>query len=519
MRNRMRMTLTAFAAMLVLAAGSRAYADEGSLSDSIEKFLNDVEEQVKNAKIGPVNLRPSLRESIIWTDNVFLNDTDERGLTLKRLTVVRGSQVTVITDRSRLNAIARATPDFSSADTRGRVSDELLQSQLTLGFEMPVNEEYTKAFKKDRLTLLEAEVKNQEYFDENRLDNTSINLRTDIFSFVSDLFSFESANEFWVRGRGEYSKLTDPLDAQIRLINDSGITTVDSFNDFQRTETTGEAQVGWKRNRYDAMVGYEYYSLDLDDKFLRQAEHQRQTISAEVGTEQDFLPEKRLFARYDLQLFRFGRAPVLSTSGSIRNVQVLNDADVHRFALGAEGLVFSRRISARVEAGYMAWRSASNGLSGDTNQFNSAIGKMRVAYKPWEERKTQIQLEYQRTANYSAISNFNTLHEARLTYTQELTPRQLDLDVSLGFTRTDPSDGPSRKLYEAGAKVTYHAYKQLDVTLSYQVRLQRSMREIVVPSAFVTGEGGPVERLFEYELSSNGDFLQNVIELGVELKF
>jgi hypothetical protein len=222
------MAFTAFATLLTLAAGSNALAADGSLSDSIESFLNDVEELVKSAKIGPVNIRPSLRESLIWTDNVFLNDSGERNLTLTRVT--KGT--TVIADSTTLNSIARNLPDFATADTRGKVSDTLLQSMLTLGFEMPVNEEYTKAFKADRLTLLEVEVKNQEYFDENQLDNTSINLRTDVFSFLSDMVAFEHANEIWVRGRAEYSKLTDPLDAQIRLINDAGITVVDSFDDF-----------------------------------------------------------------------------------------------------------------------------------------------------------------------------------------------------------------------------------------------------------------------------------------------
>jgi hypothetical protein len=139
----------------------------------------------------------------------------------------------------------------------------------------------------------------------------------------------------------------------------------------------------------------------------------------------------------------------------------------------------------------------------------------RFAYKPWgEERDTRFQLEYERHVEYSAISNYNRIHEAQFSVIHELIPKRLDGDFSMSFSTIAPSQGPHRKLFETGVGAVYHLYKQVDVSLRYLFRHETSDNEIVTNSAFRRGP-----RLYSFDITSDGDFYQNMVELAIALHF
>ena len=496
---------------IVLAGSGHAFAD--SLSDSIEQFLADTDKTIEDTKIWKIHVRPALTESVIWTDNVFLNDRGEKALSLQRILTPSGQSISFSPKRAR--AIERRLlPDSGKI---GREDDFIIRSKLDLDFEIPVNPEVSRVFDDvDSITVLSAEVSNQEYLDLNELDNTSFTLGTDLFGFVGDLIDFQAGNRIWVRGRNEFSRVTDPLDATFRFLARDGIGTISTFRDFERDENTANLDIGYEGGRVNAEVGYTNYSLELEDNEFQTAGHSRHTWHAEADAELPFWAEKRGYVRYDFSLYKFDRAPVLSRRGTVlRHEKSLNDADVHRAVVGVKGLMFSQKLRGQVEAGYLTWDPRSDSTSGDTTSYNGIVGRAKLAYKPFEERKTQFQFSYDRVLGYSSISNFNASHQVLVSVIHDIVPKRWDFDGSVSFVRTEPSDGPTRNLYELGLGVVYHVFPQMDLSFRYLGRYQESSDEIAIRSAFGRPNGSTVF----YELQSDGDFYQNILELGLTLHF
>jgi hypothetical protein len=377
-----------------------------------------------------------------------------------------------------------------------------------------VNDEYYNAFQRHAITLLGAKVRVQEYLDRNELDNTSVFLHTDLFGFVNDLLNQSWGRSFWVRVKDDYSKLSDPLDTEIRLLGQTGITTVADFHDFGRVENTFNFDTGWLGNKVDASAGYENYNLWLDDHELDQAQHTRHNVHGELGSKVPGWELQRAYLRYDIWWYRFDEAPVVDANGNVSDQQVLNDATVQQAMLGLQGPVLSERTMFRIEGGYGTWDPETNGLAADDTDFSGPMGRFQAVYKPWEERDSRISFEYFKSIDYSSISNFNLSHNALLQIAHEFVPKRWVADMSLAFTKTSPSDGPDRKLFEAGAGLTYHVYPQMDVTLRYVFRHQTATNEIVTNSAFQRGG-----QVYEYQIVSDSEFVQNIVELGLLLQF
>jgi hypothetical protein len=514
--NGMKTPMTARRAAIVAAglciATGPALADD-SLSDSVEKFLQQTQDKIADSKLWKFEVRPSLHESVIWTDNIYLNAKDEDNVILTRVT---GNGVD-IKNPAQLARIEQTLPDFRDTSTQGRQSDFIIQSDLNVDIVLPVNDSYTKAFgNKKSMEILGVEVKNQEYLDHNELDNNSVFLHTNLFGFISDLFNVEAGNNFWIHVKDDFSKLKDPLDTSIRLLRQDGLTSLRSFNDFERTENTANIDVGWNGGNVDASAGYENYHLLLDAEELDQVEHTRHNFHAELGTG---LQQSRGYLRYDYWIYHFARAPLHDARGNtVGHAQILNDANVHMGTLGFTGPLFSDRMTTKLEGSYENWEPDDDGLSQDSEHFAGFIGHAQLAYRPWEERNTQFQFEYQHRLTYSAISNYNSTHEGTFTVLHEIIPKRLDADFNLSFSTTTPTDGPVRKLLETGVGLTYHVYKQLDVSARYVFRHQTAQKEITTSSAFARGTGGNT-RLYQYEIKSNSEFYQNIVELGFVLHF
>jgi hypothetical protein len=495
-------------ALLLLTAP--ALAGE-SLSDSIEQFLSDAQKRVDETRVWKFHVEPFLKQSVIYTDNVYLNDDNENNVTLTR---VDGPGPITITDPDALARIAANTPEFANTESLGRLDDFILQTEFGGDLVLPVNDEYYNAFQRHAMTLLGGKVRVQEYLDRNELDNTSIFLHTDLFGFLNDILNREWGRSFWVRVKDDYSKLKDPLDTEIRLLGQTGIETVANFHDFGREENTFNFDTGWTGAKVDASVGYENYHLWLDDHELDQAQHTRHNLHGEIGSRVPGWEQQRAYLRYDLWEYRFDEAPVVGLDGTVSDQQVLNDATVQQTMLGVQGPMVSERTMIRAEAGYASWNPDTNGLAADDTAYHGFMGRFQAVYKPWEDRDSRVSLEYYKSIDYSAISNYNLSHNALLQILHEFVPKRWVGDVSVAFTTTSPSDGPDRKLFEAGAGVTYHVFPQMDLTLRYVFRHQTAKNEIVTNSAFARGG-----RVYEYSIVSDSAFVQNIVELGVLFQF
>ncbi len=534
-----------------------------TLTDTIDDYLKDADRFVKETKVWKFNLQPRLRESLIWTDNLFLNDDNEQNLMLDKITrvsnsfdgsgsnpntrVIRRPGVHIINDPQVLRLAEDVIPQFQK-DSRGRVDDAILQTDFELDLVLPLNnEEYEKFFDRDELNILGVELRNQEYLDENRLDNTSIFLRTDIFGFISDLFDASWGEDVWVRMSNDYQEIRDPLDSPVRLIAADQLATEKEFEDFKRTENTFRASGGYNANKADISGGFEHYELELDDEQLSQADHFRRNYWIEVGTALPGAQEKRVYARYDLWDYEFNDSPLSFRQITRTNAlgvevtvgeplvggdQVLNNALHHRWVVGMEGMLFSKKLRGTIEAGYQYWDADDDGTTADDSDFQGFAGRFQLAYKPWAEKSTRFQWAYDRSLSYSSISNYSATHDTTFTILHDIIEDQLEADLSISWNRTAPSNGPTRMLIESGLGLTYKVTDNLDLNFRYLYRHQQSEDEIVINSAFTKTirddngtPGNPDDdstvqaTTFDYTSKSDGDFYQNVLQLGFDLHF
>jgi hypothetical protein len=301
----------------------------------------------------------------------------------------------------------------------------------------------------------------------------------------------------------------------LRTLSSGGLSTDTTFEDFGRTENTANLDVGWNGSKVYATVGAEHYMLDLDDDELDQASHKRLELHGEIGTAIPGWERQRAYARYEYATYHFDEAPVFSSStGTVSDEQILNDAVTHEWWLGVAGPMVSDKTNFVVEGGYGIWNPDTDGLTADDSDFHHFLGHFQVAYKPVDEEDTTYQFDYHDEIGYSAISNYNSSHIGQFSIRHTAIPRRLDIVFSTAFSVIAPSDGPRRKLFEIGIGGTYHLYKQLDLVVRYAFLHQTAKDEIVINSAFE--QGG---RVFEYTLASDSEFYQNVVEVGLELHF
>jgi len=512
----MRTTLTAgriaAAAALLLTVAMPALAAD-SLSDSVEQFLTNSQNKIDETKLWKFRVKPTLRESVIFTDNIFENAAHENPVTLTR---VFGPGATVITDPAQLAQISKTVPDLANTGTDGRVNDFIFQSDADVRLVLPVNDEYSKAFSGlKEMTILGVQVKNQKYASNSSLDNTSLYLNSNLFGFLSDLLNAQWGHNFWIHAKDTYSHITDPLDASLRTLSSGGLNTNHEFNDFGRKENTLNVDAGWNGAKVYATVGVENYFLHLDDHDLDQASHTRNEAHGELGSLIPGWERQKAYVRYEYAAYRFDDAPVINTTtGQITDTQILNDAVTQEGWVGVSGPMISDKTLIAAEVGYATWDPRGGGITADNSHFHNLMTHFQFAYRPVDDQNTTYQFDYHDEIGYSAISNYNSSHIGQFTIMHEAIPKRLDLRFSVALSTIAPSDGPRRKLLETGIGATYHLYKQLDLIARYAFLHQTAHHEIVTTSAFE--QGG---RVYEYTLASDSSFYQNIVEVGLELHF
>lgn len=502
----MTMKFQTAAALALMLFAAPAWAEEGDLNASIEDTLDSLQTTIEEARLWKFHVRPSFSQSVIWTDNVYLNDSGEQPFTLTSVITSNGN---VITNKQALNAIENTVPDFKDLQSEGRVQDTIFKSNLDLGLVLPINDEMTKLFQVNELNVLSGYVTNYNYVNENDLDATDYGFKSDVFGFLDDLLSYSGGNKIWVRAKLNYEKVSEPLDTDIVELQQIGILRVD-FLEFERKEYEGDLDIGFREGKFDGFVGGSWFRRRLKDEELRQAEYDRYELRVQVGMELPWFAQKHGYVRYD---FNWYRPEDRAVDG---DTQALNDGDYYRIVAGVDGALGSEKISGRAEVGYASWDpNDSSGISGDDSSFNAVVGLLEASYKPWEnERNTKFQLSYEHLADASAISNYNKIHRGTLTVTQTLIPGQIDGDVSFGVNRTTASEGPYSTLYDFGVGAVYHWFDQVDVSLRYVYRNSSSHNEIKIISSFDRGGN-----TFNFTSESDGDFYSHTVQVGLDIKF
>ncbi len=476
-------TLAIFlAAILTLGLAAPAFAQDGA-AHAIDDFVSSSSDYFDNNLIfGKIRFRPRLDQKFIYDDNIWLNDAHE-------------------------------------PQTEGREWDFISSTKIGLAFDLPVNEAYTKFFRRPNVTLLEYEADFMWYFRNPEVSAINQNIGTSFFGFISDLAKTGGGKPygFFYDLSANYSVIMNPLDLIQRPLGPTltGVPVIPpvigTTEKLEWKQAHAEVYAGWRGNSVDARVGYEFDWIEFEDDFYSQADNREHTGVGEIGWNPSFHPTGRIFlkAEYTDLEFRTG---------------VLNSADIWDVRLGFEGPLFSKRLRFYVDAGVKDWENQGDGgfaflnaqgrpefrANGDDSDFNGFVGTFRMAFTPWQTRKTQFELEAGRDVGWSAIANYRRDTYVMLTVFDEIIPKKLDIDMVVAYTNFDPSEGPYRNLFEIGAGLTYHLVPQVDLTMRYLFRNQRSYDEISVN--FVEQLPGGQTRTVTLE--SNGNFHQNIFSVG-----
>jgi opacity protein-like surface antigen len=470
-------SLTGFAVLVAvcLALGTPAFAetaaDPGAAATApeetstgsgggVEGWLNGVDESIDEVRIGgKVKLAFNFGQRVMYDDNIYLNAKNE-------------------------------------PDTRGRVGSWVSDTVLGVAFLLPTNPDYSQFFKRDSITIFRYEFGYTAYFTDGGVNHPRHTFSTDLFSFFKDLFKVSGeGSRFYFRIKNDLDFKTDPLDLKLRNLSLIGLPVINDFQRLERWENRFDALVGYNGNRFKATISYRNEWFSFTDREFQQADHMEHIVPVRFGVA---IPQHE--------------NKVVYLEGRYRNLNyrkdILNDAEVWEIVGGFEGSIISRRMTAVAEAGYSSWNSKDNGLTADDSDYSGFIGLLRLVYRPWEERKLQFQLEAERRVQWSAIANYLVENRGELSVIYEFIPRRLEGDLTLAVRDQDESDGPSRTLWEVGLGVRYHLFKQVDLTARYLYRNQDSRNEIV----YVDPVTGVLRQ-------TNGDFYQNVISVGIEVRF
>jgi hypothetical protein len=432
----------------------------GGIYGAMDRFLQSGTAFFDDNKLfGKIRITPSFGHNVIYDSNIFLNDDDEE-------------------------------------DTEGVESDVIFSTSVGLAAVMEVNKEYTKIFDRDRLTVLSYDFKSNMYLDHDEVNNIGQDINTDLFGFFNDLLNAgDIGKNLYFRVYATYTDLTDPLDALFRTPFVAGFPEIEDVDDIRRQDLTAGAEFGWIGNKWDVAAGYEYYRIDFKSDLFEQAEHVRNTGWIEAGMEIPGLKDKRVFARFKYSDYRFTE-------------HLLNDAEVSEYTIGFEGSIFTKKIKMILEGSYLEWEHQDEGAIGDDSDYEGGVGWGKIVYLPMEDRPLVLQLEGGRKVQWSAIANYRVDDSAMLTVRDVILPDRLDADVTLYWSHHRESEGPKWNLIEAGAGLTYHLHRQVDITLRYLYRYQDSWDEILITN-IQTGD----------EVETDGDFDQHVVSLGFQVRF
>ncbi len=454
-------TITLLIAAILLASPSAIAAEtaaSGGALATIQDYLDRAEDAIDNVAIGPMKLDVGFSMRCIYDDNIFLNDTNE-------------------------------------SNTEGRKDALIWETGLSLALVIPTNPDYVRWFDTDKVTVLSYRIAVQEYTNRGDMDNIAHSFRTNLFSFLDDLFKVEGEGaNIYFHIKDDFDFITDPLDLEVRNLNAINLPIVKAVKELERWENRFTARVGYNGNMIFGFVGYDNEYYQFKDDLFESADHMEHTIRLRVGVHLPNMEEKDVYIEGRLRILDFRK-------------RTLNDAEAFEIAAGFDGLIISRKLRVNAEVGYIQWNSSNNGATADDEDHHGAIAMLRAVFRPFADRKLTFQLEASRSIGWSAIANFRVDDQGALSVVYEVLPKKLEVDATVAMSNHNESDGPDRTLTEASVGVVYHLFTQVDVSLRYQYRIQNSWNELVI----LAGPG--------LVFASNGDFYQSVVSLGLDINF
>ncbi len=477
----MRKALWLLAACALLAGGAAAVRAEDGVLESVDEFLRRTSDQMElDFPLPKTRLATQFEQKIVYDDNIWQNDDHE-------------------------------------PYTHGVEWDVSSETSINLGLVQPVNETYSKLFKRGFLSFIDYDVTVVEFMRRGSTDRIDQNVSSDLFGFLTDWMSGAGElNNLFYEFTGDWSDVSDPLDLEVFDLY--SFTSAETSN-LRRTAWELMGKFGYRGSRADWWVSAGYDRLVFDDDKFEQADHRFWRVAAQAGLRPEMLgAEKRLFVEYSAEWLAYIE-------------DLLNNAIIHRAVLGLEGSVISKKVNFLTEAGVVNWRThytadipprpdeeeGKNGEDMDASRYCGFLGRLELEFRPWENLKgTRFYLDVNRDLNWSAISNYRRDRSVYLAADHELMPKKLLGTVRVGLSEHHPSIGPRRRLLEVGFTFVYKLLAQADLTFEYVHRRQSSTQEVVATTP--PQDNDPLDPNDD-TIETDGDFDQNRISIGIRIRF
>jgi hypothetical protein len=532
---------------------------------SIDDFLKRTGKSVEESRLFGLRIRPSLSESVSYTDNAFYQsnhetfietydtdkdwwgadglDNDSDTLIDERDERVRSRAIGIGADGidndtdgriderdERRRAVNLGSPHLGKP--RGQVSEIVNIATAALALEMPLNPHLVRVFG-DSLTsgavqVFRASATSVEYMKHgDSPDAFNYTLGFDLPILLNEalrnLLTVNAARHaFFFRLEGDYSRTTDPLDVAKFEVRSSAPTFVKfaERNTFERVEWYAQATVGWQSPVWDTFLRGKHYRFRVNDSTLDSADHRQSTLYHELGYT---IPnsEHRVFTIFEYTDFGFdartATATALAKSG---DVTTLRDFERYRTGLGWEGPLFSKKIRARAEGYWIAtevddnrkqpYRIKPDGTPRTYDEVHLVGGSFRAAYRPYASKSTQLQVEYSRLVTWSVVAENKIVDRGSISLTHPLSER-LTGQIKYTVEAENVAHAAKRTFEEVGLGLRYRIFSYTDLTAEYTFRRMRSRSEHTTDFA---------DRFNEvYSVRADGDFRANIITLGITVAF
>jgi hypothetical protein len=488
---------------------------------SLDDFMKRTGRTLEETRVLGMRIRPSLSESIVYTDNAFYQDDDEF----------------IVADLDPPDDPTPGPANPKIEKGRGRVAEVVNIADLSVAFDIDVSPRLTPALGDGvrTLTVLRGTVTSIEYLrhgDSPDALNYSIGL--DYAGLLNQalerLRKFDiSKNAFWFRVEGDYSRVTDPLDAAKLAVSGSAapngtLFQVGEYRTFTREEVWCKPTIGWQGRAFDAKFSAKWYRFTVDDEdLLDTADHDQFTAYGEIGWTMRN-SEHRFFGLYEWTDYKFDARGADPFSTGAVEVPGLRNYDRTKFGVGWQGPLLTKKLTMRLEGGYMYTDIQNENdapfpiLEDPTptrifrrfSEFHGAWGKGTLAYRPFAGKNTQLQAEYERVIDWSVVREYRIVDKGAITLTHPVNER---LTGEFQYTiEADNSINGAKRLYQeigVGAKYKVMAHTTLFARFTFRHMRSRNEERVV--------QADPNNQLFI--VKANGDFHAAIVTVGVKVEF
>jgi hypothetical protein len=480
----------------------------------MDRWMESTGESLKETRILGMQIRPWLRESISYSDNIFYQERNEK----------------LVVDNDPPPSID-PTPGPASpklGKPRGQVDDFVNTLAVGVGLEKPLNVTLLKALGLSReggnsFRFFDASVTYVEYLTESSgPDALNWNVKADIpnlidlTNVVSKLLRMDAhTHAVYFRLETGFSRTTDPLDVAIFDFQSTAPTlfTRGQRNDFTRQEWYVKPTLGFQGPAWDWALSYRYFNFSILDEDLDVADHVEHDFSATLGRS---FKDQRIYVYDRYAIFKF------EARGPNDETPVLRNFVLNEIGAGWGGPIswVSKKLSGTAEVGYAdqdvedehtpPFVTGKVGGPLPFDEHHGMVGRGSLTYRPYVTKATQFKLEYDRHVDWSVVSTNKVVDTGTFTFSHPFNPK-FRTEWKYMISHETVATREKRLYQEADIAFMYQIMHYTELEFRYTYRKMISTGEPTTSFADASNQ--------IYFIQPDGDFTANIFTIGISVSF